>query len=231
VATVTILAVSRRLPLHDAPQAGRASRNGKVPLRFVLFAASATLYGVAETKNGNWAQLDMTDHVGPSTTAASIALTAWAMATVGRIVPALVARRVAPAWTYRTLPFLLAAALVFIAVVPHGALGAAILAFGLAGLGCSALLPLTISFGQQQLVAIEASASGAIIAFYQVGYGIAAFGVGPLTKAGINLPTIFGGTSVIAAVMGGLAFAIVGGPRTTRRHGDGPAAAGSHAEA
>jgi hypothetical protein len=55
-----------------------------------------------------------------------------------------------------------------------------ILTFALAGLGCSALLPLTISFGQKELTTIAASAAGGLIAFYQIGYGIAAFGVGPL---------------------------------------------------
>ena len=55
-----------------------------------------------------------------------------------------------------------------------------ILAFGLTGLGCSALLPLTISFGQEDMKVIAASVAGGLIAFYQMGYGIAAFGVGPL---------------------------------------------------
>jgi hypothetical protein len=36
-------------------------------------------------------------------------------------------------------------------------------AFGLAGLGCSALLPLTISFGREQPVAIAAAMAGAIV--------------------------------------------------------------------
>ena len=50
--------------------------------------------------------------------------------------------------TYHLLPFVLAAALVAIALLPDGTRPSASLAFGLAGLGCSALLPLTISFGQ-----------------------------------------------------------------------------------
>jgi hypothetical protein len=83
-----------------------------------------------------------------------------------------------------------------------------VLAFGLAGLGCSALLPLTISFGQEQLVVMSASVAGGVIAFYQLGYGVAAFGAGPLQDAGVGLPTIFGFAAVAALVMGGLSFVL-----------------------
>src|SRR5450755_348301 len=88
-----------------------------------------------------------------------------------------------------------------------------ILAFALAGLACSALLPLTISFGQKELTAITASAAGGLIAFYQIGYGIAAFGVGPLqTWAGLDLSTIYRGTAVIALAMAALSFLITRKP-------------------
>lgn len=63
-----------------------------------------------------------------------------------------------------------------------------LLAFGLAGLGCSAVLPLTISFGHEDLGAFSASVAGGVIAFYQLGYGVAAFGTGRLHEAG--LPTV-----------------------------------------
>ena len=79
-------------------------------------------------------------------------------------------------------------------------------AFGVAGLGCSALLPLTISFGQEELVAISASVAGGVIASYQLGYGIAAFGAGPLQDAGWGLPDIYRISAVIAVLMGGLSF-------------------------
>jgi hypothetical protein len=81
--------------------------------------------------------------------------------------------------TYRVLPFVLAAALVAIALLPDGTPALGVLAFGLAGPGCSALLPLTISFGQEQLVVMSASVAGGVIACYQLGYGIAAFGPVP----------------------------------------------------
>ncbi len=93
-----VLVVSLRLPLRTAASAppsrtAAAPAPRGLPSRFWLYAAFALLYGVCETVNGNWAQLDMTG-LGASTTAASLALTAfWAMVTVGRI---LFAARAAP---------------------------------------------------------------------------------------------------------------------------------------
>ena len=59
---------------------------------------------------------------------------------------------------------------------------------------------------------MAAAMAGGVIAFYQLGYGIAAFGVGPLTDSGVSLSRIFGFTAVIAAMMGLLSFVV------TRRH-------------
>ena len=74
-----------------------------------------------------------------------------------------------------------------VAALTAGPAWRGIAVFALAGLGCSALLPLTISFGQAQLATMATAAAGAIIACYQVGYGLAAFGVGPLLDAGHSL--------------------------------------------
>ena len=98
---------------------------------------------------------------------------------------------------------MLAGAFVAIAALPDGGSVAGVLAFGLAGLGCSALLPLTISFAQEDLVAISAATAGLVIAAYQLGYGIAAFGAGPLQDAGVSLPAIFAIGAVAAAVLAG----------------------------
>ena len=167
------------------------------------------LYGICETMNGNWAQQDMTGRLGASATVASIALRAfWGMVTVGRLLIAAVQRRFPAARAYRLLPFVLAVALALVAVLPDGSQVAGVLAFGLAGLGCSALLPLTISFGQEQLVTMSTAAAGAIIASYQVGYGIAAFGTGPLQDSGVSLSTLFACTAVIALALGACAFVI-----------------------
>ena len=47
-----------------------------------------------------------------------------------------------------------------------------------------------------------------MIAFYQLGYGIAAFGVGPLHDSGVGLPTIHAISAVVAAGLGACSFAV-----------------------
>jgi len=211
-----LTAVSVTLPLRTAAPAAReaAPQQRGIPSRFWVFAAFAVLYGICETLNGNWSQLDMTSKLGASTTEAAVALTAfWAMVTVGRVVFAAIERRVPSRVTYRVLPFVLAGTFVLIGFLSDGDVALGILAFALAGLGCSALLPLTIGFGQEELVSMSAAAAGGVIAFYQVGYGLAAFGVGPLLDHGIELPTIYKLAAFVAAGMGLVSLGV------TRRRG------------
>lgn len=204
----TLFAVSVPLPLRVQPAKSSTPQAGTgVPSRFWVYAVFVVLYGICETVNGNWSQLDMTRELGASTAVASLALAVfWAMVTVGRVVFASVARRLKPRLVYHALPFVLAGAFVIVAALPRGAIVPGLLAFGLAGIGCSALLPLTISFGEADLAAISAAMAGYVIAFYQFGYGIAAFGVGPLQGAGVSLSAIFGFTACIAAAMALLSF-------------------------
>jgi MFS family permease len=124
------------------------------------------------------------------------------MVTVGRIVFAAVEGWVPERVTYNVLPFGLAGIFALIALLSNGSPGLGVLLFGLAGLGCSALLPLTIGFAQEELAAIAAAAAGGIIAFYQLGYGIAAFGVGPLLDAGVTLRAVYAAAAGIAVAMG-----------------------------
>jgi len=209
LAVLTTMSV--RLPLRttDLPATGGSTSEGGIPTLFWVFAAFAVLYGICETMNGNWASIDMTKHLGSSTTEASLALTAfWASVTLGRLLFAAVRARFSARRIYHLLPFVLAAVFVAIAVLPTDEPPLGILAFALAGLGCSALLPLTISFGQENLTAISAAVAGGVIAFYQVGYGIAAFGAGPLQSAGVSLPTLYGLTALVAVAMGALSYAV-----------------------
>jgi fucose permease len=211
VLLTALILESLRLPLRAQPSVpvDAEAASGGIPRRFWIYAAFAVLYGVCETVNGNWSQLDMTSELGASTTQAAIALTTfWAMVTVGRVLFAAIDRWLALRVTYRVLPFLLAATFAVIALLPDGSTTAGILAFGIAGLGCSALLPLTIGFGQDELTRFAAGVAGGVIAFYQVGYGIAAFGVGPLLDGGVSLGTVYAGSAVIAVVMGIASFGV-----------------------
>ena len=209
---VVLVVVSVGLPLQvEAARATATPGRLEIPRRFWVYAGFAVLYGVCETVNGNWAQLDMTSELGASTTAAALALTAfWGMVTVGRVLFAAIQRTVPARMTYHGLPFVLAGTFVLIALLPDDEPALGIVAFGLAGLGCSALLPLTISFGQEELTTLAAAAAGGVIAFYQLGYGIAAFGVGPLVDSGVGLSTVYGLAAIVAAVMGLVSFAVAG---------------------
>jgi len=190
----------------DAPKDTQA-----LPARFWIFAAFALLYGVCETMNGNWAVTYMTSHFGASASIASLALALfWGMVTVGRVLFAGIEKWFPERMVYRILPFVATAAFVAGAYVPRTNALLGIMTFALAGLGCSALLPLTISFSQKEFTAITDSVAGGLIAAYQVGYGLAAFGVGPLqTWTGMKLNSLYGGTAAVAIVLGILSFFII----------------------
>jgi fucose permease len=215
ILVTALLLFSLRLPLQVSAIASTASGAQRgLPSRFWIFAAFALLYGIVETMNGNWASLYMTNDLGATATLAALALTAfWGMVTVGRVLFAVIERAFPEQRTFHLLPFVAAIALAIIAVLPGGSPSLGILAFGLAGLGCSALLPLTISFGQEELVAMAASVAGFLIAFYQTGYGIAAFGVGPLQRfTGLDLRQIYGLVAIVALGMALLSFVVVRRP-------------------
>jgi Major Facilitator Superfamily len=217
---VVLFGVSVRLPLRPGTQATPAAPGerpvtpapgSRIPAGLWLFGAFAVLYGFCETMNGNWSQLDLTS-LGVKTTTAALALTAfWALVTLGRVLIAAIQRWLPSRAVYHILPFLLAGAFLLISALPRDRPAAGVAVFALAGLGCSALLPLTISIGQEKLASHQAVVAGVVIACYQAGYGIAAFGVGPVTDAGVRLPAIFAVSAGVAAVMGALSLVVAHG--------------------
>ena len=217
-ASLLLLIFSAGLPLHTTRQPDEArARQGerKLPARFWLFSAFALLYGICETMNGNWASVYMTKQLGTGAALASLALTVfWATVTAGRVLFATLDKWLPAGATFRILPLVVTSTFVATACLQntHPLLG--IMAFAAAGLGCSALLPLVISLAQEELTTVAASVAGGLICAYQVGYGIAAFGVGPLqTQAGLRFETIYGATAAVALVMTMLSFVLV-----RRRH-------------
>jgi MFS family permease len=214
---VVLLLVSLQLPLRVDGTAGAAGagQRPRLPSRFWLYAGLILLYGVCETMNGNWSQLEMTKRLGASTSQASLALAAfWGMVTVGRVGFAALERWLSPPRVYRLLPLVLIASFLLTGSLGRHQAVAGIGVFALAGLGCSAMLPLTISFGELDMTTASAAVAGGVIAFYQAGYGIAAFTVGPLQSAGLNLSQIFAWTSVIAGLM--LVLALMVSSRAAR---------------
>ncbi|HEY6477909.1 MAG TPA: MFS transporter, partial [Polyangia bacterium] len=146
VLLAALLLFSAPLPLDAA---GATTPDVVPSKRFWLFTAFALGYGVVETLNGNWAILYMRGVLKAPVAQASVALTLfWAAATIGRILFAAVERWLPARTTFRLLPWVIGLALVAISFAPASspALGAA--SFALAGFGCSALLPLTISLGR-----------------------------------------------------------------------------------
>ena len=188
-----------------------------LPGRFWLYAAAVFVYGIAETLNGNWGMLYLTTERGVSASGAAFALAAfWVMVTLGRVFVALISRHVPARWVYAALPVLL---LLTFQIAPRvqGQTGG-IVALGLAGLACSAFLPLSISLGGREFPHLSAMVAGELIAFYQLGYGVAAFGIGPLhDPLGLAFSTIFAAGTLVALPLVAIAYFIVRGGRSSAR--------------
>lgn len=198
---VVIFGIALKQPLRgpvEAPGSRPSISFGSLPARFWLYAAAVFVYGILETLNGNWAMVYLSNERGVSVQGASFALTAfWVMVTVGRVIIAVISRKIPARWIYFALSIVLLIVFQFAARV-SGETGG-IVVFGLAGLACSAFLPLSISFGGDEFPRLAAVMAGELIAFYQLGYGVAAFGTGPLRDLiGLSFSTIFAAGSIVA---------------------------------
>ena len=165
----------------------------------------------------NWASVYLSGSLGAPTTVATLGLAvSWVSVTGGQVLFSLVERWCPPSWNYRGLPGLLALAFVATALIPRGHPFLGLTAFGVAGLGCSALLPLVISIGQKEPAAMGAAVAGGLIGCYQMGYSLAAFGVGPLqTWTHASLGNLYGGMALAALGLETLAFLIIAKPASS----------------
>lgn len=224
--TVVLIAVGFGQPLLlEATASGRdgaGQREGGRGMRLWVYGAALVLYGACETLFGNWATIYLHDEVRLAVTWASVALAAfWAMVTVGRVLVAAVAVRHPVRAIYVALPVLMLGSFLGVSRVSGGVGG--VLAFAVAGLACSAFFPLSIDFAEAEFRGRAASVSGRLVAAYIVGYGVGAFGVGPLRDAAeLSLGRIYGSASVVALGMALLAYRL--GPVSGRsQRGAGPA--------
>jgi MFS transporter, FHS family, glucose/mannose:H+ symporter len=225
VALMALLLCTFRTPLQASVGDAKKTHGLKwFPLRFWLYAAAVLLYGIVETLNGNWSGQYLTGERGVSAQGASYALTAfWAMVTIGRVLFATLSSKIEARWIYAGLPILLVAA--FQVVSRANSQTSGIVAFGFAGLGCSAFFPLCISLSGQEFPRLAAAMAGAMVAFYQAGYGVAAFGVGPLrTFTGLSFRTIYSFGSLVAGAILAVSLAVAFRPSLASTHPETKAA-------
>jgi fucose permease len=210
IGLAAVLIATLGQPLHAERKAAGGPVRPKIPRLFWLFAAALVAYGAAETMFGNWGTTLLVDD-GVAATSATYALAAfWAAVTAGRLVIALVSERVGSTRIYVVLPWAIAATLLIAPAADEAAAGIAV--FALAGLACSGYFPMTIGYGESSFPGMVELAAGWLIAAYQVGYGLAAFGGGALQEA-VSLPTLYRLTAVLAVLMGLLSLPIVGSLR------------------
>lgn len=186
--------------------------------RVAAFIGVALVYGVCEALLGNWGTLYLHEERGVAVGAAGLALSMfWASLTVGRLVIACLSRLVSPRASYVVLPAVLGAAF-FAASHVEGAAAAA-LTFAAAGFGCSAFLPLTISFASAGTAAAE-TIGGIAIAAFMTGSGIGSFGAGLVHQhAHIAVGDLYRGAILLTVVLFALAVALT---RKLSPHGAHP---------
>jgi fucose permease len=220
VGLLILLGGALRIPLYAGPDTAAAAgsaRKAELPPRFWWYAAAVLLYGIGETLFGNWSTLYLSGERGLSAEAASLALAAfWAFVTIGRIAVAVLPARIPLTLVYVILPVLIVAANVLVAGAQDPM--TAVLAYAAAGLACSAMLPLSLSFAGREFPRLAATSSGELIAGYQVGYGVTAFGVAPLIAAtGLAMSGIYlvGAAVAVGLVLVARMVTVGGAPHTT----------------
>jgi MFS transporter, FHS family, glucose/mannose:H+ symporter len=191
----------------------REPRQG-IPGLFWVFAVALVIYGIGETMFGNWGTTLLVGK-GVSVDAANDGLAVfWAAVTAGRLAIALVSSRVRSTRIYVVLPFAMAAALLLAPAAGSAGAGIGIFAFG--GLACSGFFPMTIGYGESTFPGIVELAAGWLIAAYQVGYGLAAFGAGALQRV-VSLSTVFRVAGVAVIAMSVLAVGVARHQRPSPR--------------
>ena len=130
-----------------------------LPRRFWVWIGFALLYGVCETLFGNWGSVYLHQQRGLPSATANLALAVfWGAVTAGRLLVAVISTWVPPAKIFRILPVLIVIALAAVALAQGATLG--VLAFALAGLACSACLPLSIGAASSETPRFVETVSG-----------------------------------------------------------------------
>ena len=180
-AIAAIAALLIRLPQSATPVAAdgtKATRPVASPI-FWLFAAITVIYAFAEGTFSSWAVIFLRDGRGLPDMTASFALSAfWGALVAGRLLVSVLIVRVPAKIIWVALPVLMIAAFWLVSFADSAATG--IGAFAVAGLACSAFLPLTISLAVDRFPDSVAWVSSMLIAALMTGVGVGSWLVGGL---------------------------------------------------
>ncbi len=164
---------------------------------FILwgFIAIALLYGICETTFGNWGTIYLHEGKKLSIASSAFALSLfWGILTIGRILTVGLSFVMSTRYIYCSLPPIILLSLFLL--YPTSQESLLLTSFGIAGLGCSAMLPLTIGFAQEKFATIAPLISGIMIGVYMLGFGLASQGVGLIYKVfHLSFSTLFAGLS------------------------------------
>ena len=204
-AGLLVLIVLALLQPMVVPESKAKQSSGRIPALFWLFAGALVLYGIGETMFGNWGTTLLVSK-GVTPTSANNALAAfWASVTIGRLLIALSSKWIRSTRIYVVLPWAIGGALLLVPTADTATTGVLVFAFG--GFACSGFFPMTVGYGEATFPTFVELAAGWLIAAYQVGYGLAAFGGGVLQSA-VSLASLFRVAAVLAVVMALLAIPI-----------------------
>ncbi len=210
-AGLVVLIVITILQPMVLPETRQGESSGRIPSLFWLFAAALVLYGIGETMFGNWGTSLLVSKGVPATSANDGLAAFWASVTIGRLLIALSSRWIRSTTIYLVLPWAMAVALLLLPTAQSATAGVLLFAFG--GFSCSGFFPMTVGYGEATFPTFVELTAGWLIAAYQVGYGLAAFGSGTLQSVA-SLASLFRVAAVLAVVMGVLAVPIAHRQRT-----------------
>jgi MFS family permease len=174
------LAFSLRWPLQGVPQEIHpAHAQSHVPRRLGTRSLTAFVYGISEATFTMWAVVYLYEQRGlPAAVAAGALSVFWLTMTVGRLLTAMVVRWSTPVML--TLLLSVGMSLAFLLVSHAQGTAGALLAFGFAGLACSAVFPLLLSLGSAEFPERTPQVSAIFSAAVLAGISVGSFAVGPL---------------------------------------------------
>jgi FHS family glucose/mannose:H+ symporter-like MFS transporter len=197
----------KRAPLPEAEPLREGDVSRPLDSRALwVFVSIAFLYGLTECIFGNWAVVFLSEdrHLGAAMAGAGSAAF-WAALGAGRVAVAALLFRVRPAPVLPALAGLMACGCLLMPLVRSP--GSAIALFALGGLGCSAVLPLTLGLGGRRFPEHRAWVAGALYAALVSGLGMGSFTAG-LLRPILGLASVYRLAAVPPALACVLAVAL-----------------------